>query len=97
MPFFIKIETIKREFLINKKEKNEAIRKHISWIKSLRAKGKNVQSGYLVDYLDKPGGGGLLIIESNSFKEAKEILENDPMIKDEIVEWQLHKWIDVIS
>ena len=42
----------------------------------------------------KPGAGGLLIIEIETYKDALEIIKNDPMIKNNIVEWKLNEWID---
>ena len=94
MAFFVKTENIKKEFLISH-IKQEVIKNHIDWIKELKASGINVQSGFLIDQYKKPGGGGLLIIECNSFSEASKILKNDPMIKSNLVEWQLHEWIDI--
>ena len=45
--------------------------------------------------LKQPGAGGLLIIEIETYKDALEIIRNDPMIKNNIVEWQLNEWIDI--
>ena len=45
--------------------------------------------------LKQPGAGGLLIIEIETYKDALEIIKNDPMIKNNIVEWQLNEWIDI--
>ena len=97
MPFFIKTEIIKNDFLLNKSLKSETIEKHISWVKGLREKGLNIQSGFLVDRMKKPGAGGLLIIETMSYKDAEEILKDDPMIKNKLVEWELYEWINVID
>jgi len=41
-----------------------------------------------------PGDGGLLILEMNNYKNALEIIKNDPMIKNDLVEWKLNEWID---
>ena len=95
MSTFIKTELIKKEFLIRNDFRNKIIKEHISWVKNLIKKGINIKSGFLIDKFKKPGGGGLLIIEISSYKDALEIVKNDPMIKHNIVEWELNEWIDI--
>ena len=63
MPFFVKTEIIKKEYLIN-------------------------------NDLKRPGAGGLLILEINNYENALKIIKNDPMIKNDLVEWKLNEWID---
>ena len=95
MPIFIKTELIKKEYLIQNDTRKKIINEHITWIKKLIKKGIDIKSGFLVDELKKPGNGGLLIIEMNTYKDALEIIKNDPMIKNDIVEWKLNEWIDI--
>ena len=95
MPIFIKTELIKKEYLIHNDFRNKIINEHINWIKKLIKKGIDIKSGFLVDEFKKPGAGGLLIIEMNTYKDALEIIKNDPMIKNNIVEWKLNEWIDI--
>ncbi len=95
MPIFIKTELIKKEYLIQNDFRNKIINEHINWIKKLIKKGIDIKSGFLVDEFKKPGAGGLLIIEINTYKDALEIIKNDPMIKNNIVEWKLNEWIDI--
>ena len=95
MPIFIKTEVIKKEFLINSGIRNKIINDHINWIKKLNKKGIDIKSGFLVDEFKKPGAGGLLILEINTYKDALEIVKNDPMIKNNIVDWKLNEWIDI--
>tara|TARA_Y100000766_G_C18714948_1_gene510969 strand:- start:75 stop:368 length:294 start_codon:yes stop_codon:yes gene_type:complete len=95
MPIFIKTEVIKKEFLIHTGIRNKIINEHINWIKKLNKKGIDIKSGFLVDEFKKPGAGGLLILEINTYKDALEIVKNDPMIKNNIVDWKLHEWIDI--
>ena len=33
-------------------------------------------------------------IEMNNYKNALEIIRNDPMIKNDLVEWKLNEWVD---
>jgi len=95
MPIFIKTEVIKKEFLIKNDIRNKIINEHVNWIKKLNKKGIDIKSGFLVDEFKKPGAGGLLIIKINTYKDALEIIKNDPMIKNNIVEWKLNEWIEI--
>ena len=94
MPFFVKTEIIKKEFLINNDLKRKIIKEHINWIKKLKKKGINIKSGFLIDELKRPGDGGLLIIEMKNYKNALKIIKNDPMITNNLVEWKLNEWVD---
>ena len=47
-----------------------------------------------MDELNRPGDGGLLILEMNNYKNALKIIKNDPMIKNDLVEWKLNEWVD---
>ena len=95
MPFFVKTEIIKKEYLIKHDLRNKVINEHINWIKKLKNQGVNIKSGFLVDEFKIPGEGGLLIIETKNFKAALEIIKNDPMIISDIVNWKLNEWIDI--
>ena len=95
MPFFVKTEIIKKEYLSKKDLRNKVIHDHINWIKKLKQKGINIKSGFLVDEFQIPGAGGLLIIEMKTFQEALQIIKNDPMIKSDLVDWKLNQWIDI--
>ena len=95
MPIFIKTELIKKEYLIQKKIRTKIINEHIDWVKKLNKKGIDIKSGFLVDEFKHSGDGGLLIIEMDTYKDALEIIKNDPMIKNNIDEWKLNEWIDI--
>ena len=94
MPFFVKTEIIKKEYLVKNDLKRKIINEHIDWVKKLKKDGINIKSGFLVDELKRPGDGGLLILEVNNYKNAQKIIMNDPMIKNELVEWKLNEWVD---
>jgi len=94
MPFFVKTEIIKKEYLVNNYLKRKIINEHIDWIKKLKKEGINIKSGFLVDELKRPGDGGLLILEMNNYKNALKIIKNDPMIKNDLVVWKLNEWVD---
>ena len=95
MPIFIKTEIIKKEYLIQKDIRKKVINEHIQWIGNLKRKGINIKSGFLVNELKKPGDGGLLILDIETYQDALEIIKQDPMIKNNIVEWKLNEWIDI--
>ena len=95
MPIFIKTELIKKEYLIQKEIRKNIIKEHIKWIKKLKGKGINIWSGFLVDEFKQSGAGGLLIIEMETYKDALKIIINDPMIKNNLVEWKLNEWINI--
>ncbi len=94
MPFFVKTEIIKKEYLINNYLKRKIINEQIDQVKKLKKEGINVKSGFLVDELNRPGDGGLLILEMNNYRNALKIIKNDPMIKNDLVEWKLNEWVD---
>ena len=94
MPFFVKTEIIKKEYLINNDLKRKIIKEHINWIKKLKKEGINIKSGFLIDEFKRPGDGGLLIIEMKNYKNALKIIKNDPVITNNLVKWKLNEWID---
>ena len=97
MPFFVKTEIIKKEYLIKNDLKRKIIKEHFDWIKKLKKDGINIKSGFLVNELKRPGAGGLLILEINNYENALKIIKNDPMIQNDLVEWKLNEWIDSIK
>ena len=94
MPFFVKTEIIKKEYLNNNDLKRKVINEHNDWIKKLKKEGINIKSGFLIDEFKRPGDGGLLILEMNTYTNALKIIKNDPMIKNDLVEWKLNEWVD---
>ena len=97
MPFFIKTETIKRLYLREINLKSKTIKEHKIWVKNLIDQGFYIKSGFLVDKNQVPGAGGFLIIECESFEEAEKIIKDDPMIKNNMVNWQLNEWINIVQ
>jgi len=97
MPYFVKTETIKKLYLNEVDFKSKTIKEHKLWVKNLIDQGFNIKSGFLVDKDQVPGAGGFLIIECKSFEEAQKIIQDDPMIKNNIVNWKLNEWINVVQ
>ncbi len=96
MPWYIKTE-IFNSYAINLKRdvRKNYIEQHRQWVSTLRQSGIQIISGYLINSRGMPGGGGVLILEAKSFNVAKSIIEKDPIIKANLVDWKLHQWIPV--
>ena len=98
MPIFIKTEKFKDKTLeLSKKERKKFLLMHKEWVKEINKLGHYIHSGYLINEKTIPGGGGLLIIEAKDYLTAKKIIENDPMIKHELVICDLQEWIPIIG
>ena len=96
MPIFIKTEKFKDKTLeLSNIERKKFLLMHKEWVKDITKLGHYIHSGYLINEKKRPGGGGLLIFEAKDFLTAKKIVENDPMIKYELVFWDLQEWISI--
>eukprot|EP00316_Scyphosphaera_apsteinii_P024809 CAMPEP_0119320664 /NCGR_PEP_ID=MMETSP1333-20130426/53063_1 /TAXON_ID=418940 /ORGANISM="Scyphosphaera apsteinii, Strain RCC1455" /LENGTH=145 /DNA_ID=CAMNT_0007327427 /DNA_START=72 /DNA_END=509 /DNA_ORIENTATION=+ len=87
---------VKTEMFIRTKSFSE-IKPHLvahkQWVAALRAEGQLITSGYRVDADGKPGGGGLMLFAANSYVAAAELVQQDPLILNGCVDWQLNRWI----
>ena len=93
MPWFIKTESFTSKTMsLSPEMRQEYIDRHRSWVINLHKSGIQVVSGYLVNKQGLPGGGGLLIIQANTFNEAESLIRCDPMIIANLVKWELHEW-----
>ncbi len=96
MPIFIKTEKFKDKTLkLSNSERKKYLLMHKEWVKDITNSGHCIHSGYLINEKKMPGGGGLLILEAKDFLSAKKIVENDPMIKYELVSWDLQEWVSI--
>ena len=96
MPIFIKTEKFKDKTLkLSSDERKRFLLMHKDWVKNISKSGYYIYSGYLINEKRIPGGGGLLIFEAQDYLAAKKIIENDPMIKNELVIWDLQEWISI--
>ncbi len=93
MPWYIKTERFKKNSkTLPHAHRKDVIIKHRTWVEDLSKKGLQITSGYLVNEKKAPGGGGLLIFNANSYKEARLLVEQDPMILAKLVDWELQEW-----
>ena len=96
MPIFIKTEKFKEQTLeLSSTQREKFLLMHKEWVKEITKSGNYILSGYLINEKKMPGGGGLLILEAKNYLTAKKIIENDPMIKHELVIWDLQEWISI--
>ena len=96
MPIFIKTEKFKKETLeLSNSERKNFLLMHKEWVHKISQHGHYIHSGYLINEKKMPGGGGLLILEAKDYLTAKKIIENDPMIKNNLVIWDLQEWISI--
>ncbi|MBL6742563.1 MAG: hypothetical protein ISP80_08990 [Synechococcus sp. BS301-5m-G53] len=96
MAWFVKTETFTAVAAAMPVEQRRiTLEAHRHWVVQEAAAGRRLQSGYLVDGDRRPGGGGLLMFEASSYAEALAWVENDPMIRAGLVDWQLQEWIPV--
>ena len=96
MPIFIKTEKFKDKTLeLSNCKRKKFLSMHKEWVKDISKAGHYIQSGYLINEKKIPGGGGLLIFEAKDYLTAKKIIENDPMIKNDLVNWDLQEWISI--
>jgi uncharacterized protein YciI len=93
MPWFIKQETFRAP--------HPAMRPHLeahrAWVAALRERGVRLSSGYLADGAGQPGGGGLLLLEADSYAAAEALIREDPMVRGGDVAWSLHQWIGAVG
>ena len=60
---------------------------HVEYVKSLRKNGRYAQSGYWAG-----GGGGMMLFEAGSEEEARRLIAEDPLVKNELVTYELREW-----
>lgn len=93
MAWFIKTET----FCQPREMVTPHLREHLQWVQELRERGEVISSGYLVDALGQPGGGGLMILQAEDHAAAAALVQQDPMIRSGCVSWQLRGWIPSVG
>ena len=83
MAWFVKIE----RGIVDKPRFDQFVRAHIDYVNGLIEKGHQARSGYWAER-----GGGMLIFQADSMEEAKSLVEADPLIANNCVEYELHEW-----
>ena len=93
MAWFIKTET----FRLPRPQLLVHLQAHHAWVAELRQQGVVMSSGYLVDQVGRPGGGGLLLLAAEDYAAAEALVRQDPLIANGCVDWQLQGWIPAVG
>lgn len=93
MPWFVKTERFLQPHAVMRPH----LEAHRAWVEQQRARGVAMVSGYLVDGLGRPGGGGLLLLEAESHAAAEALVRQDPVVRSGGVDWALHGWVAVVG
>ena len=91
--WFCKTEQFSKPFPVVKPH----LEAHKKWVEELRRQGYSITSGYRVDSEGKPGGGGLMFLAAANYEEALSIVQQDPLIVNDCVDWQLNGWIGQVG
>ena len=83
MPTFVKIE----RGIVDKTTFDRYVSAHKAYVRQLIAQGHQARTGYWREL-----GGGMMIFEAASMAEAQAIVQNDPLIKNNCVQYELHQW-----
>jgi uncharacterized protein YciI len=88
MPWFVKIE----RGIVDKAIFDPFVPAHKDYIQDLNAKGHLATTGYWRD-----ARGGMLLFHAASWAEAQQLVEQDPLIANHCVEYELHEWVPVVT
>ena len=83
MSTFVKIE----KGIVDKPTFDSHVPAHLEFVRGLNAEGRKAKSGYWARL-----GGGMMIFEAASRKEAEDIVARDPLVAQKCVEYELHEW-----
>ena len=96
MPWFVKHERFTAETMgLSAEQRHAHLKAHRLWVEQQCESGRVIRSGYLVDGDRRPGGGGLLMFEAASYDDALAWVQQDPMIRADLVDWTLQEWIPI--
>jgi uncharacterized protein len=65
---------------------------HLDYLREARDKGKIHATGPFLD-----GEGGLIFYIADSVEEARQLVHEDPFVKEKIVEVEIREWEDYIN
>ncbi|MEL6601924.1 MAG: YciI family protein [Cyanobacteria bacterium J06614_10] len=83
MKWFVKIE----KGIVDKPRFDQFVPAHVTYVKTLIDRGHQAKTGYWAEL-----GGGMLLFTAGSIDEAKAIVEADPLIENNCVDYELHEW-----
>ncbi len=88
MPWFVKIE----KGLVDKPTFDQFVPAHLSFVRTLKEKGHQAKTGYWAER-----GGGMMVFQAESLEEAQTIVNQDPLIQNGCVSYELHEWRVVLE
>ncbi|AFZ12390.1 hypothetical protein Cri9333_1498 [Crinalium epipsammum PCC 9333] len=88
MPWFVKIE----EGIVDKPTFDQNVPAHQAYVQELITKGHQARTGYW-----KQKGGGMMLFQATSMAEAQAIVAEDPLIKNNCVNYKLYEWCVVVE
>jgi len=88
MPWFVKIE----KGVVDKPTFDQYVPAHLAFVKDLIAAGHKAKTGYWQER-----GGGMLLFWADSLEQARAIVEQDPLICNGCVSYELHEWHIVVE
>ena len=88
MPWFVKIE----RGLVEKTIFDKYVPAHKAYVKNLIDHGHEARN---VQWAQR--GGGMLLFKAASMQEAQAIVENDPLVQNGCVEYELYEWRVVVE
>jgi uncharacterized protein YciI len=93
VPLFIKHETFTAATAaLSVDQRRHHLDAHRHWVRQRQSAGCSISSGFLVDGEGQPGGGGLLVLEAESYAQALALVQQDPMVARGLVDWTLQEW-----
>ncbi|MBD1920698.1 hypothetical protein H6F77_06325 [Microcoleus sp. FACHB-831] len=88
MPWFVKIE----EGIVDKTTFDKYVPAHKAYVQDLIAKGHQARTGYWARR-----GGGMMLFEASSREEAQAIIDQDPLVQNGCVKYELYHWCVVVE
>ncbi|NJN23561.1 MAG: hypothetical protein HC810_03110 [Acaryochloridaceae cyanobacterium RL_2_7] len=86
MAWFVKIE----RGIVDKSTFDQFVPAHLQYVKALIEQGACARTGYW-----KEAPGGMLLFKADSFEQAQAMVEQDPLIQNKCVDYELHEWVMV--
>jgi uncharacterized protein YciI len=83
MAWFVKIE----QGIVDKSIFDQYIPAHRAYVRDLISRGHQAKTGYWAQR-----GGGMLLFQAESMAEAQEIVAQDPLVKNNCVNYQIFQW-----
>ena len=88
MPWFVKIE----RGIVDKPKFDQHVPAHKAYVQALIDKGHHAKTGYWAEY-----GGGMLLFQASSLAVAQAIVDQDPLVQNGCVDYELHEWCIVVE